>query len=99
MEIKWDLNGKDLNVGLSGKLVTLSAMGLDDRFAELSEEVINIFFDLNGLEYIASAGLRVLYWAQEYTEDKGGRMVVRNVSPEVLEILDTTGFRDYINIE
>lgn len=99
MEIKWDLNGKDLNVGLGGKLDTLSAMGLDDRFAELPEEVINIFFDLNGLEYIASAGLRVLYWAQEYTEDKGGRMVVRNVSPEVLEILDTTGFKDYINIE
>lgn len=99
MEIKWEQNGKDLNVGLSGKLDTLSAMGLDDRFAELPEEVINIFFDLNGLEYIASAGLRVLYWAQEYTEDKGGRMVVRNVSPEVLEILDTTGFRDYINIE
>ncbi len=99
MEIKWDFKGKDLNVGLSGKLDTLSAMGLDDRFAELPEEVINIFFDLNGLEYIASAGLRVLYWAQEYTEDKGGRMVVRNVSPEVLEILDTTGFKDYINIE
>ena len=99
MEINWDLNGKDLNIGLSGKLDTLSAMGLDDRFAELPAEVINIFFDLNGLDYIASAGLRVLYWAQEYTEDKGGRMVVRNISAEVLEILETTGFRDYINIE
>ena len=65
----------------------------------MPETVRNIYFDLDGLTYIASAGLRVLYWAQEYTEDKGGTTVLKNVSPQVLEILKITGFKDFINIE
>ena len=99
MEIRWEIDGKDLNVGISGRLDTMSAMNLDERFAELPEEVCNIYFDMNGLEYIASAGLRILYWVQEYSDNKGGRMSLKNVSPEVLEILDMTGFKEYINIE
>lgn len=99
METRWEINGKDLRVGLSGKLDTMSAMSLDDKLTELPEEVCNIYFDLDGLEYIASAGLRLLYWAQEYSENRGGKMSVKNVSPEVLDILDMTGFKDYITIE
>lgn len=98
IDTKWEINGADLNIAIRGKLDTLRAMNLDERLNELPEEVINIFFDLEGLDYIASAGLRVLYWAQEYTEGKGGSMTVRNVTPEVDDIFVMTGFKDMINI-
>jgi anti-anti-sigma factor len=98
-ETKWKIEGNNLYLAIRGKLDTLEAMKLDDRLGELPEEVTGIFFDFDGLQYIASAGLRILYWAQEYAEEKGGRMKVRNVSDEVLEILDTTGFKDLIDIE
>ncbi|WP_036609445.1 STAS domain-containing protein [Oribacterium sp. P6A1] len=99
MEITWEVKGEDLFLGIDGKLDTMSAMDLDDRLNDIPDEVKNIYFDLHGLVYIASAGLRVLYWAQDYTEQKGGIAVLRNVSPEVMEILKITGFKDFIKIE
>lgn len=99
MEITWEVKGEDLLLGIDGKLDTMSAMDLDERLNDIPDEVKNIYFDLHGLVYIASAGLRVLYWAQDYTEQKGGTTVLRNVSPEVMEILKITGFKDFINIE
>ena len=99
MDMTWKIEGESLYIGLSGRMDTLNAMDLDKKMNALPDGIKNIFFDFDGLTYITSAGLRVLFAAQEYTEDKGGKMVVRNVSSEVLEILETTGFRDYINIE
>ena len=99
MEITWEVKGEDLFLGIDGKLDTMSAMDLDDRLNDIPDDVKNIYFDLHGLVYIASAGLRVLYWAQDYTEQKGGIAVLRNVSPEVMEILKITGFKDFIKIE
>ena len=99
MEITWEVKGEDLFLGIDGKIDTMSAMDLDDRLNDIPDEVKNIYFDLHGLVYIASAGLRVLYWAQDYTEQKGGIAVLRNVSPEVMEILKITGFKDFIKIE
>ena len=98
-DTKWEINGEDLVISVSGKLDTMRAMALDERLSGLPEEVKNITFDFEGLEYIASAGLRVLYWAQEYTEGKEGTMTVKNVSEEVDDIFEMTGFKDMINIE
>ena len=99
MDMTWKVQGEDLFVGVSGKLDTMSAMDLDEKFNDMPDEIKSIYFDLDGLYYIASAGLRVLFWANEYTEDKGGTTVLKNVAPEVLEILKITGFKDFINIE
>ena len=98
-DTKWEINGESINIGVSGKQDTMRAMELDERLSSLSGDIVNITFDFDGLEYIASAGLRVLYWAQEYTEEKGGRMTVRNVSEAVNDIFEMTGFKDMINIE
>ncbi|MBQ7481585.1 MAG: STAS domain-containing protein [Lachnospiraceae bacterium] len=98
-DTKWEINGESIDIGVSGKLDTMRAMELDERLSSLSGDIVNITFDFDGLEYIASAGLRVLYWAQEYTEEKGGRMTVRNVSEAVNDIFEMTGFKDMINIE
>lgn len=99
MDMNIDVKGEDLFIALSGKLDTMSAMDLDEKLNDIPEQVKNIYFDLDGLNYIASAGLRVIFWAQEYTEEKGGTSSLKNVSPEVLEILKITGFKEFINIE
>ena len=91
--------GQDTYVSVKGKLDTMRAMSLDEQLNDLPEEVINIYFDFDGLDYIASAGLRILFWAQEYTSEKGGKMSVSHVSKEIDEIFEMTGFRDMINIE
>ena len=91
--------GQTLYVALSGRLDTLRAMSLDEQLNAMSEGIADIVFDLEGLTYIASAGLRILFWAQEVTEDQGGTTVVKNVSDEVNEIFAMTGFGDIITIE
>ena len=98
LEVAWVIEGEDLNLGLKGKLNTLEAMSLDERLSQLPNEVKNIYFDFDGLVYIASAGLRILYWAGEYTAEIGGKVSVKNVCPEVLEVLDMTGFGEYLAI-
>ena len=99
MDINIDVKGEDLFVAVSGKLDTLSAMDLDEKLNDIPEQVKNIYFDLDGLTYITSAGLRVIFWANEYSEEKGGQSSLKNVSPEVLDILKITGFKEFINIE
>jgi anti-anti-sigma factor len=99
MDIRWEIDNDTVTVGVSGKLNTPVAMNIDDRFMEMSGEIRNIYFDFDGLQYISSAGLRILYWALQYTGKKGGRMCVRNVSPEVLEVFNVTGLADSIPME
>ncbi len=91
LEVTWNLEGDTLNLGLKGKLNTLEAMNLDERLSALPEEVKNIFIDFDGLFYIASGGLRILFWASEYTAKKGGKLSAVNISPEVMDILTITG--------
>ena len=57
-----------------------------------------LIFDLKDLEYISSAGLRVLLSAQKVM-NKQGKMVVRNVNEDVMEVFDITGFIDILTIE
>ncbi len=94
-----ELEGENLTVRVSGNLDTLRAIRLDEAFSDLPDTVKSICFDFQGLEYIASSGLRLLYWAHQYTGEKGGSMVVRHVSPRVMEVLEVTGFRGRIRIE
>ena len=97
MDMKLECKGEDLIIAVSGKLDTFRAMDLDDRLNDIPDDVKNIYFDFDGLYYIASAGLRVLFWAQEYAEEKGGISSIRNVSPEVIETLRITGFQDFVS--
>lgn len=99
MELQMDINGEDLNIAISGKLNTISAMDLDEKLNALPAQVKNIYFDLDGLYYIASAGLRILYWAQDYTSERNGETKLKNVSPEVLDVLTITGMKEFITIE
>ena len=60
--------------------------------------VESLIFEFEALEYISSAGLRVLLSSQKQM-NKQGEMVIRNVRPEIMEIFDVTGFSDILTIE
>ncbi len=89
---------KDLVVALEGRLDTMTAPDLENQLQESISGVTHLTFDLSKLEYISSAGLRVLLSAQK-TMNKQGDMVVKNASEEVNEIFEVTGFSDILTIE
>jgi anti-anti-sigma factor len=77
-------------VALRGRLDSLTAPVLDERLAPLlaSPSVTALLFDLAGLEYVSSAGLRVLVKARRALESRGGGMAVANVQPPVRKVFD-----------
>ena len=87
-----------LTFTLEGRLDTTTAPQLEEEIKSSVTGVTELYFDVNALEYISSAGLRVLLAAQKIM-NKQGKMVVKNVSEEVNEILEVTGFSDILTIE
>jgi anti-sigma B factor antagonist len=77
-------------VTLRGRLDTLTAPTLDERLAPLLEagSVTALLFDLAGLEYISSAGIRALVKARRALESRGGGIAVSNVQPSVRKVFD-----------
>ncbi len=98
LNINKTLAEKDLVIGLEGRLDTMTAPDLENQLKESYAGVEHLTFDLSKLEYISSAGLRVLLSAQK-TMNKQGDMVVKNASEEVNEIFEVTGFSDILTIE
>ena len=98
LNIMKNANGNDLKVILEGRLDTTTAPQLEAELSSALSGVTALKFDLAKLEYISSAGLRVLLSAQK-TMNKQGTMVITGVSTEVQEIFDVTGFSDILTIE
>ncbi len=98
MTIEKIANGTELTVALGGRLDTTTSPRLE---AELKESIIGItalVFDFASLEYISSAGLRVLLSAQKIM-NKQGSMVIRHINETIREVFDITGFADILTIE
>ena len=98
LNIKKTQDGTDLSMALVGRLDTTTAPDLEKEVKEGLAGVENLVFDLKELEYISSAGLRVLLSAQK-TMNKQGSMVVKNSSEDLMEIFEVTGFVDILNLE
>ena len=98
MNINKIKNGEELTIALEGRLDTTTAPELDGSVKADIDGVTKLTFDFAKLEYISSAGLRVLLSAQKVM-NKQGSMVVKNVSEEVKEIFEVTGFADILTIE
>ena len=90
--------GTDLAVILEGRLDTTTAPTLESELKSSLDGVTSLAFDMAELQYISSAGLRVLLSAQKIM-NKQGSMVVKNASEDVKEIFDVTGFSDILTIE
>ena len=98
LNINKDADGTKLAIALQGRLDTTTAPDLEKEVRESVEGIEKLTFDFAALEYISSAGLRVLLAAQKIMY-KQGEMVVKNASDEVKEIFDVTGFSDILTIE
>jgi len=99
MEIKKNLNGNILEVAIIGRLDTTTAPTLEGEFkSSITADVKELSLDFKELEYISSAGLRVLLAAQK-TMNAQGSMKLHNVSADVMEIFEVTGFSDILTIE
>jgi anti-sigma B factor antagonist len=98
LDIKKNLEGSKLEFVLDGRLDTITAPQLEEEVKASIDGITELVFDFNNLAYVSSAGLRVLLSAQKTMNDKG-TMVVRNVSDEIQEIFDVTGFSDILTIE
>ena len=91
-------NGAETAIELAGRLDTTTAPALDKTINEDMGETKHLILNLKGLEYISSAGLRVLLSAQKKLQ-KIGSMKVMNVRDEVMEVFEMTGFADILTIE
>ena len=85
-------------IEVAGRLDTTTAPVLDKTITEDISATTNLTLDLKGLEYISSAGLRVLLSAQKKMQKSGG-MTLKNVCAEVMEVFEMTGFADILVIE
>jgi len=98
MIIDKQLNGNELTLSLTGRLDTTTAPELEAVIKENITGVTNLVMDFAGLEYLSSAGLRVILSAQK-TMNKQGEMVIRNVNETINEVFEITGFIDILTIE
>ena len=96
MEIK--KNGEETIIEIVGRLDTISAPALDKTINEDIGETKNLVLDVKEMEYISSAGLRVLLATQKKMQ-KIGSMKLTNVCEEVMEVFEMTGFADILVIE
>ena len=90
-------NGKAL-FALAGRLDTTTSPDLEKELKESLGGVSELVLDFAGLEYISSAGLRVLLSAQKIM-NKQGSMKIANVNETIMEIFEVTGFSDILTIE
>ena len=98
MTIEKNLNGTALTVTITGRLDTTTAPQLEAEFKQSINGVEKLVLDFTALEYLSSAGLRVLLAAQKVM-NKQGEMVIKNVNDTITEIFEVTGFIDILTIE
>ncbi len=91
-------NGDDLTFMLEGRLDTTTAPQLEAELKRSLDGIKGLVFDIEKLEYISSAGLRVLLSAQKVM-NKQGKMKITGANEAIMEIFEVTGFVDILNIE
>jgi len=98
MTISKQQNGTTLTLALEGRLDTVTSPELEKELKASLDGVESLILDFSKLEYISSAGLRVLLSAHKTMSGKGG-LKVTNVNEIVREVFDVTGFADILTIE
>lgn len=98
MNINKIQNNTAITLKIDGRLDTTTAPELEKAVNELPEETKDLIFDMTGVEYISSAGLRVLLGAQKKM-NKVGTMKLTGVCDSVMEVFEITGFADILVIE
>ena len=99
MNITKQTDGNKIILFLDGKLDTVTAPQLDAALKTAFEESDTVEINLENLAYVSSAGLRLLLAFHKTMIQQGGRMVIRHVNDIVGDVLEVTGFIDFLNVE
>ena len=97
MTISKKLEGTKLELLLEGRLDTTTSPMLEAELQESMEGITELIFNFEKLDYISSAGLRILLAAQKIM-NKQGSMVVKNVNNVISEVFEVTGFSDILTV-
>ncbi|MDD6051697.1 MAG: STAS domain-containing protein [Clostridiales bacterium] len=98
MQINKQLNGTNLTLEIEGRVDTTTAPALEAELKQsVTSAVQNLVLDFSKVEYISSAGLRVLLAAQKVMK-KQGTMTVQHVNDVIMEVFEVTGFSDILTI-
>lgn len=98
MNIEKQETGTEVTLALSGRLDTVTAPQLEEKIQESLEGTQTLILDFEKLEYLSSAGLRVLLTAHKAMMKSGGRMEIRHANEVIHEVFEVTGFLDVLNI-
>lgn len=98
MEIIKKVEAEKLTLAIEGRLDSTTAPELDNEVQASIVGVKELVFDFDKLEYVSSAGLRVLLSAQKKMNEQG-TMIVTNVADDIMGIFEVTGFVDILNIQ
>ncbi len=97
MKINKNREGNVLGVAIEGRLDTTTAPTLEEELQGALDGISELNFDFADLEYISSAGLRVLLSVQKLM-NKQGKMQIKNVNADIMDVFDITGFTDILTI-
>jgi anti-sigma B factor antagonist len=98
MTLSKEVKDNALTISIGGRLDTTTAPTLESEIRDSIDGVQELVIDIKDLDYISSAGLRVLLSAQKIM-NKQGSMVVKNANEAVMEVFEVTGFTDILTIE
>ena len=98
MKVTLENEGQAITILPEGRIDTVTAPELEDAMSKIPNDSTSIKFDFSKVDYISSAGLRVLLVAQKTMKKIGGSMSIANVSSAVKEVFDITGFSDILTI-
>ena len=98
MKITQKRDGNHVEIALEGRLDKTTVPQLEETLNDIMGSANSLTLDLGKLDYLSSAGLRVLLVAHEAMEEKGG-LVVKNVNEFVRDVFEVTGFSDFLNIQ
>ena len=99
MEVKVDVTDTKATVTVDGKLTVQTAPDLETAINEIDPQVTNLDIDLANVDYISSAGLRVLVSTEKIAAQRNGKMLLLHPNEEVSEVFDMTGLADVFTIE
>lgn len=98
MDIRKTINDKEVIAAIDGRIDTTTAPALEQELKDSYDSCETLILDFTDVEYISSAGLRVLLSAHKTMSKKSG-MKLRNVCEDIMEIFEVTGFADILSIE
>lgn len=99
MNVTSSKNEKQLTVSIQGSVDTVTAPELDKYLQENLDGINDLVFDFSTVDYISSAGLRVIMMANQSMEECDGSLTIRNVNEDVMEVFEMTGFDSLLNFE